>query len=259
MKNNKPLGLIVYEGKSKLDGKPIVVILNKIFDKSANDKTGALVQSFIIRSDVPPIEALRTGADYSICGDCGHRPAKIREAKANGQTPDAPCYVKVFQSVRSVYDAYKRGRYQKATPAQAALLIAGKKLRIGTYGDGAAAPVELWEELTQHTADHVGYSHQWERKDFDHGRWARFVMASADTLDKAALANLYGMRTFRVSIGQDRQAGEAVCPASAEAGRRTTCENCMLCAGTSKAARDIVIADHATGHKRRVIQLKVAA
>jgi hypothetical protein len=84
-------------------------------------------------------------------------------------------------------------------------------------------------------------------------------MASADTADEAAQANLYGMRVFRVSVGVDRQAGETTCPASAEGGRRATCDKCMLCAGTSKAARDIVIADHAVGHKRRAIMLQVAA
>jgi hypothetical protein len=83
-------------------------------------------------------------------------------------------------------------------------------------------------------------------------------MASADNIDEAAQANLYGMRVFRVSVGVDKQAGEAMCPASAEAGRKATCDTCMLCGGTAKTAKDIVIADHALGHKRRVIQLQVA-
>jgi hypothetical protein len=83
-------------------------------------------------------------------------------------------------------------------------------------------------------------------------------MASADNLDDAALANLFGMRVFRVSIGADKQPTEAICPASKEAGRRATCETCLLCAGTSKAARDIVIQDHATGSQRRIIQLQTA-
>jgi hypothetical protein len=116
----------------------------------------------------------------------------------------------------------------------------------------------MWEEITAETAGHTGYSHQWKRPDFDHVRWAPLVMASADTLDDAALANLYGMRVFRVSIGADKQPAEAVCPASKEAGRRATCETCLLCAGTSKAARDIVIQDHATGSQRRIIQLQAA-
>lgn len=248
----KPLGYIAFEGRSKIDGRPIVVIINKIDSDSANDKTGALVQSFILRSDIPPLEAINTGADKSICGDCEHRPLL---AKKTGR---APCYVAVWQAPRSVYAAYKAGRYERATPAQLRAILKGRKLRIGTYGDGAAAPVELWEELTAETAGHTGYSHQWRAPWFDHARWAPLAMASADTLDDAALANLYGMRAFRVSVGIDPQPAEAVCPASAEAGRRTTCEKCLLCAGTSKTARDIVIADHATGHKKRVIQLQPA-
>jgi hypothetical protein len=248
----KILGYIAYEGPSAIDGAPIVVIVNKINDASKNDKTGALVQSFILRADVPPMEAINTGADRSICGDCEHRPLIAKK------TGKAPCYVAVWQAPRSVYAAYKAGRYERATPAQLRAILKGRKLRIGTYGDGAAAPVELWEEITAETAGHTGYSHQWKRTDFDHARWAPLVMASADSLDDAALANLFGMRVFRVSIGADKQPAEAICPASKEAGRRATCETCLLCAGTSKAARDIVIQDHATGSQRRIIQLQTA-
>ena len=55
----------------------------------------------------------------------------------------------------------------------------------------------------------------------------------------------------------DVQAGEAMCPASKEAGRKSTCAKCTLCAGTSIKARDIVIADHAAGHARRTIMLAI--
>ena len=117
----------------------------------------------------------------------------------------------------------------------------------------------MWQEITADAAGIVGYSHQWQAVHFDHASWAPLVMASADTIEEAAQANLYGMRVFRVSVGIDRQASETTCPASAEGGRRATCDTCMLCGGTSKAARDIVIADHAVGHARRVIRLQVAA
>lgn len=235
-----------------IDGRPIVVIVNKI-DGSENEKTGAdLVQSFIIRADVAPVDALKTGADASICGQCVHRPLLAK------QTGAAPCYVNVGRSVRSVYEAYKRGRYTPATPAQLRAVLAGRKVRLGTYGDPAAAPVSMWQEITADAAGVVGYSHQWQAVDFDHAAWAPLVMASADTIDEAAQANLFGMRVFRVSVGVDRQPGETTCPASAEGGRRATCDKCMLCGGTSKAARDIVIADHAAGHKRRVIMLQAA-
>jgi len=248
----KILGYIAYEGPSEIDGAPIVVIINKI-DGSANAKTGAIVQSFIIRSDVNPVEALQTGADESICGQCEHRPIIAKK------TGKVPCYVQVAKSVLSVYNAYLRGRYVRADAATIARALAGKVVRIGTYGDGAAAPVRMWTQITRYAAGVRGYTHQWQNAGFDHASWAPLVMASADSIDQAAMANLYGMRVFRVSVGVDKQPGETVCPASAEAGRKSTCAKCTLCSGTRIQARDVVIADHAAGHdRRRVIMLAAA-
>jgi hypothetical protein len=248
---SKILGYIAYEGPSVIDGSPIVVIVNKI-DGSDNVKTGAIVQTFILRSDISPIDALNTGADVSICGDCEHRPVLAKK------TGKVPCYVQVGKSVQSVFHAYKRGRYVKADPATIAKALQGKIVRLGTYGDPFAAPVGMWLKILRYAAGHRGYTHQWQRADFDAAAWAPLVMASADSIDQAAHANLLGMRVFRVSIGVDKQAGEAVCPASAEGNRKSTCAKCTLCAGTSIQARDVVIADHAAGHARRVIAIATA-
>lgn len=250
--SNKFLGFIAYEGPSEIDGAPIVVIVNKIDSDSENEKTGALVQTFIIRSDVSPVDALKTGDDESICGDCVHRPLLAAE------TGEAPCYVNVGRSVLSVFNAYKRGRYTKADPATIARALAGKIVRLGTYGDPFAAPVRMWAQITRYAAGRRGYTHQWQNPRFDAAAWAPLVMASADNIDQAARANLMGMRVFRVSVGVDRQPGETICPASAEGGKKSTCAKCTLCAGTSIQARDIVIADHATGHQKRVIKLTAA-
>lgn len=247
------LGFIAYEGPSTIDGSPIVVIVNKIDSDSQNDKTGAIVQTFIIRSDISPIEALNTGADESICGDCEHRPFLAKK------TGKVPCYVNVGRSVLAVFNAYKRGRYTRADAATIARALAGKIVRIGTYGDPFAAPVRMWSEITRYADGRRGYTHQWDRPGFDAAAWAPLVMASADSIDQAAKANLLGMRVFRVSVGVDVQAGEAMCPASAEAGKRSTCAKCTLCSGTSIQARDIVISDHATGHARRVIKIGAVA
>jgi len=249
----KPLGYIAYEGPSAIDGKPIVVIINKLYGDSKNDKTGAIVQSFIIRSDIDPVAALQTGDDESICGNCEHRPLLARKSGK------PPCYVKVAKSVLSVYNAYKRGRYVKADAATIASALAGKIVRIGTYGDPYAAPVATWTKITRYAAGRRGYTHQWDSVGFDVDAWAPLVMASADSIDQAAKANLLGMRVFRVSQGIDVQPGEASCPASAEAGKRSTCAKCTLCSGTSIKARDIVIADHAEGHQRRTIKIGVTA
>ena len=104
---SKILGYIAYEGPSQIDGAPIVVIVNKIDADSKNGKTGAIVQTFIIRSDISPVEALQIGADAAICGDCAHRPYLIK----TGESDEPPCYVQVGKSVQSVFHAYTRGRY----------------------------------------------------------------------------------------------------------------------------------------------------
>ena len=247
--------LIVYDGPSEIDGAPIVVILTGLDQSSANGKTGDLVQSFIIRADVEPHDALKTGDDASVCGMCPHRPIL---AKTTG---DAPCYVRVGESVLSVFRAYRRGSYARATSiAQVAAALRGRRLRLGTYGDPAAAPVGLWALLVSLSAGHVGYTHQWQSVGFDARAWAPLVMASADSAAEAAQATALGMRYFRVSIGVDKQPLEVSCPASAEGGRKAQCSDCMLCGGTSKNARSIVIADHASGHesRARVIPLRAA-
>ena len=78
---SKPNGAILYEGPSALDGAPIVVIVTGLARKSTNAKTGALLQTWILRSDMHPIDAVRSGADSSICGDCRHRGCRPRPSR----------------------------------------------------------------------------------------------------------------------------------------------------------------------------------
>jgi hypothetical protein len=96
----KQNGVILYRGPSMLDGAPIVAILTGLASSSLNPKTGDMLQTWIIREDVSPVDATRTGDDASVCGDCKHRPANM-----------GSCYVTVFQAPRSVHAAYHRGVY----------------------------------------------------------------------------------------------------------------------------------------------------
>ena len=127
-------GLIAYEGKSHLDGAPIVVILTAL-NGSMNTKTGHMVQSYIMRADIDPVKAAALGLDASICGQCQHRP---KLAKKSGH---APCYVNIGRGALGVWKAYKRGAYPRIDPDTAAALLTARKLRIGSYGDPAAAPL----------------------------------------------------------------------------------------------------------------------
>ena len=237
IKRNRFTGVILYEGPSHIDGAPIVVIANRIVAPSTNDKTGAMVQTFIIRADVNPYRALKTGQDESVCGDCPQRPIK-----------GGKCYVDVAKSVASVYGAYERGRYARPgldyDPAILPDLFAGLAFRLGTYGDPAAAPFQIWRAATLKARKITGYSHQWREPRFQ--AFALLCMASCETESDQLLASACGWRTFRAKKSAETKAATEIgCPAAKENGARTSCDRCGLCAGNSSAsARDIVINLH---------------
>lgn len=237
-------GLVLYEGKSQIDGAPIVAIANRIVAESTNDKTGNMVQTWIMRADIAPTDALKSGEDSSVCGDCQHRPA-------NGGT----CYVRVFQAPLSTFKAYKRGRYAMPgvdyDPKIIPGVFAGKAFRMGSYGDPAAVPFQIWRAATLMAAVVNGYTHQWRNAKF--AAFKLLCMASADSLTDMADAHAAGWRTFRVrGESEEVQKGkEVVCPASKEAGYKTDCASCKSCGGLSaKAKVSMVIIAHGATAKR---------
>jgi hypothetical protein len=233
----KPTGYVIYDGPSMIDGKRIVAIVTGLTG-SRNAKTGAMVQTYIIRPDMAPIEAVRTGADVSICGGCVHR--------GDGTGGERSCYVTLVHGPRVVYDAYSRGIYQDASPEAVAHVVAGRMVRLGTYGDPAAVPLMVWEALIARTAGWTGYSHQWQTLT---AGWSRLLMASVDSVEQMDEAHEQGWRTFRVGSEPVRGV-EINCPASEEAGKRVQCIDCLLCMGsTSRSGKSIQIAPHGTGAK----------
>jgi hypothetical protein len=106
----------------------------------------------------------------------------------------------------------------------------------------------LWDAVTKRAKSFTGYTHQWRTC---HDGFAAFCMASVDSVYEASEAQLAGYRTFRVrQVGGDVLRNEIICPASVEAGKRTTCENCILCAGNkTRSVKNIVIIAHGTGRK----------
>jgi hypothetical protein len=237
-------GIVLYEGPSMLDGAPVVAIATRLEVASNNAKTGAMVQTFIIRSDVHPGEALKSGADASVCGDCPARPA-------NGDF----CYVQVNKSVASVFGAYQRNRYARPgvdfEPGILAELFADSIFRLGAYGDPAAAPFAVWAEATRLAKARNGYTHQWRR----FPEFKALCMASCDSEADHVQAKAEGWRTFRVRLAYEPLARrEITCPASAEAGHKTVCAACQACGGTlAKAKADIAIVAH--GPKARRFEL----
>jgi len=231
-------GAIIYRGPSMLDGAPIVVVVTGLAKSSRNAKTGDMLQTWIVRDDVNPIEAAKTGQDESICGDCVHRPI-------NGGS----CYVKLFQAPLNIFKSAHRGIYPTVIDLNdIAALGVDRVVRLGSYGDPAAVPVGVWEALTAHASAWTGYTHQWRVAP----HLMALCMASADSVAEHVMAKAMGWRTFRVRTASEPVLDkEFVCPASKEAGVKTDCASCKACMGTSAKAKasPVIIAHGATARR----------
>lgn len=239
-------GCVVYRGPSLLTGDPIVAVVTGLSYASHNPKTGAMAQVWVLRSDIGPMTAKRRNVDDAVCGTCALR---------GHDGVDSACYVTVWFGPNNVWKAYRKRRYRDVGWPELQARVAGQSLRLGAYGDPAAVPFEVWRALLRTAAGWVGYTHAWRTCD---PRLKTVCMASVDSEDEFHLAHFAGWRTFRVRAATDpliairnianrRNAYvplECVCPASDEAGHRTTCHRCQLCRGTGRPARSVVIVAH---------------
>jgi hypothetical protein len=249
-KSKRPKGVVLWSGASAIDGAPIVCIA--VFS-SKNEKTGDMVQSFILRPDQAPTEAVQSGADASICGNCPHR--------GFGNGKGRSCYVNVGNSPNQVYKSWVRGIYPQYVATEHARWFEGRAFRLGAYGDPSAVPYEVWDALVRSVRGWTGYTHQWRTLD---QRFSGVCMASCDSSRDRDDAVRMGWRTFRVKGADDAlMPGEFACPASDEGGKRMQCIDCLACGGTrlgrlAPRAGGVVINVHGTrvhraNHTRRVM------
>jgi hypothetical protein len=121
-------------------------------------------------------------------------------------------------------------------------------VRIGTYGDPAAVPIAVWRAYTARAAHWTGYTHQW-RKALE---LRPLCMASVDNAAERSEAMALGWRTFRVRVHNEALLEqEFVCPASAEAGKKLTCQQCNRCGGADGKRGTPAIFVHGITGKRR--------
>jgi hypothetical protein len=238
-------GAVIWEGPSLIDGEPIAVVMTF---GSTNRKTGDIHQTWIIPTTISPLDAIRTGADGSVCGGCGHRPVLVKAAKAAGLEPEAPCYVNVGQAPQGIYRKFAADGYPRITVEQAALIVSGSTVRFGAWGDPGAVPAYVWQALADSADDHTGYTHRWQ----DSGRdLVGLMMASVDTRAEMIEAWADGWATFRVEKSRDAMhdatKGEAICPSA-----KVSCEACPLkCNGDTGKVAGRRILDHGPGGEGR--------
>jgi hypothetical protein len=211
-------GIVIYRGPSEIDGAPVFVVATGLKIASSNPKLGYhLLQTWILREDMSPPEAVATGADFSICGTCA-----LRGVAQDRRVKNRKCYVPTYYAPYAIWKCYRNS--DEVPINQIRELFAGRGVRLGAYGDPAAVISAVWQEVTAEAAFWTGYTHQWRTCDPIFARWC---MASCENLDDRQFAKELGYRTFRITeidARGDRQHQEVVCPASSEMGHRTTCD-----------------------------------
>jgi len=254
IKANKKTARIIYKGPSILDGSPIVAVMTMA---SRNTKTGAMAQVYIIAdSDKNPLDINRLGLDFGICGDCKLK-GKPAPDKLKGTATERGCYVTLFQGPLIVWKNYRAGKYAPIAPEDLAEYGRGENIRLGAYGDPAAIPAAITRALISKAAGHTGYTHQINIIATDaRAELASACMISADNLTEARNHWQAGRRTFRVIQNIDEIVkGEIVCPATAEGGKKTHCNDCRLCSGSESVGKNIAAVFHGggRGHAARAL------
>lgn len=230
----------------------LVVIATGFTRKSSNPKTGDMIQIWILVRRQNPVRALKTGADWIVCGNCKHR-----GRRGKGRT----CYVRVANAPLGVWKAYRRGRYPYLNGSAIEQMFSDRRVRFGAYGDPVHIPFAITRAIALSAERWTGYTHQWQNPAY--AGYRSFLMASCDTVSEYAQAKTDGWRTFRVrSANETLYGSEIACPASEEMGHRTTCAKCGLCNGAkqSDARKDIAIFAHGAGKTQfQLIQIGKAA
>lgn len=212
----------IYEGPSLLGPERIAALLTF---RSENTKLGAAVQLWVLLADEHPLDALRNGHDASICGSCPLRPASGPTGRV-----ERGCYVQMHP-VASTWKSHRNKPVEPMTAVRGELLKHPhtKLLRLGAYGDPAALPYELLDELVRTSRNTgirgvVGYTHAWRTCD---SRLRHLCMASCEGEEQAM-----GWRTFTVHPDDLPTAPTGIwCPASEKGGFKLTCAVCRLCDG----------------------------
>jgi hypothetical protein len=221
-----------------------VVIATGFSKASDNRKTGDMIQIWILVKSVSPTEAIRTGLDRLICGNCMHRGHEVDGRFGVERT----CYVNVGQAPQGIWKAWRAGKYPTL---QFMDCFAGRRVRFGAYGDPTHIPIGLALAIAGVASGHTGYTHQWRKPSLQ--GWRQILMASVDTTAELLIARSMGWSTFRVTPDTDHESMERLCASDRDG---TACADCLFCDGARSGILSIHIPAHGSG-KRHFIEAAV--
>lgn len=182
--------------------------------------------------------------DSSCCLDCpfsGNQRAKDKSLTQG-------CYTHKFMQYAGFLSMLRRIEPSKLTPfdedkrRSILRLCEASYVRFGTYGEPSLMDATLVSQMARVAKVWTGYTHQWSKS------WAKeyssWFMASVHTESEVDLAGQLDYRSF-LSKDKDDPVSGVVCPASKEAGYKSTCDKCGLCSGTmGKGKKNVTINLH---------------
>ena len=228
-------------------------VLFNVQSASGNTKTGDMVQIGMFPFEwAESRQVIDGGSDKKVCFSCPHSQSK-------GKT----CYVRKGRSLMGMkskmrgVDASKVPTFTSETEQIVLMICKGRPVRFGSYGEPVLLGETLVSKIASVSTHWTGYTHRWMIPEM---QWAKkYFMASVENTLEMKNAILSGWRVFYVNMNKDlsfvdvKYAPEVpkedrliVCPASKEGGKKTSCDRCKMCAGTTgtKVAASIVINKH---------------
>lgn len=235
----KELGAVIYEGPSLIGDRSDVVGI--LIWKSANVKTGDMIQLYVLPAKRSPLEALREDDNRGACGDCKLQGAYDPE---RGKMVGRICYVNVGQAPEGIYRKYITGGYPEFSKRLHRRHLQYRKIRLGAYGDPAALPMGILRYLVRTCSrGHTGYTHQVEdmtRRRAD--AIASVCMVSTETEAQRLAMQARGYRTFHVQPGAaSPPPGDVECLFYT---KHLQCRDCLRCKGADQRGPSIFVRGH---------------
>lgn len=224
--------MIIWQGPSRIDKSPIVAIATW---GSKNPKTGQMIQVWIIRADMHPMQAIKSGRDSAVCGNCPMR----------GKTPfglDRSCYVQLM-CMGSIYKKFRAGKYDRIRWDDMGPngIPSRDPIRISAYGDPCAVPLKVWRKLLTRRnyrgdvslVPHTGYTRQWHLA--KNKRYAELFHASVFSPNECRKAQSKGFKYFYPNVNTfdaisaiDQNVAQCV-----NSIHGVQCVDCLNCSGVS--------------------------
>lgn len=205
--------------------------------KSENSKIGNAVQIWIL-----PASDEIFGDDSRVCADCILRP---KSQSTDASPSEGGCYVD--GRTRAVMVRKIRSRNGIDVWDGSDTLFRGRFVRFGAWGDPVLIPLPIVQRIVGQCSGHTGYSHQWDKPEFQPYR--HYFMASVHTLEQARKAHKLGWRYFLVPRGEDIPQSSlpvrtVLCP-NTRIG--ITCQECQACDGAARGTHIVSIHNPAHG------------